>query len=191
MRGIKTITISILALGLLAGSAVGVAAQDEESDPMAPSSFTWSYGDVEGSIRGYPEISQGFTVVASDPRASGEMTNDPIDADEEFLIGLWESRLVNDNGSWVGIGKQVDGFVNDLGTDFEWEAGLPRWELTGEGDYAGLSLILFDPYVYLFMCLSSAEALASSSCPDYGSLPPFGTFSNPWGVIYPSEPLAE
>ena len=178
VRAIKTINISILALGLLAGSAVGVAAQDEASDPVVPPTFTWSYGDVEGSIRGYPEISQGFTVVASDPRASGEMTNDPVDEDfdEPTLIGLWESRLVNDDGSWVGIGKQVIGFTNDLGLDFSWEAGLAGWEMTGEGAYEGLSLILFDPYVYLI---------------DYRQQTPFGTHSNPWGVIYPSEPPAE
>ena len=178
MRAIKTTTISILAVGLLAGSAVGVAAQDEASDPMVPPTFTWSYGEVEGSIRGYPVLEQGFTVVASDPRASGEMTNEPIDpeSEEEPLVGLWESRLVNDDGSWVGIGKQVEGLVNSLGSDYRWEAGLPAWELTGEGAYEGLSLILFDPYVYLI---------------DYRQQTPFGTHSNPWGVIYPSEPTAE
>jgi hypothetical protein len=36
MRAIKTTTISILAVGLLAGSAVGVAAQDEEANTDAP-----------------------------------------------------------------------------------------------------------------------------------------------------------
>ena len=39
MRGIKTITISILAVGLLAGSAIGVAAQDEVATAEV-SSFT-------------------------------------------------------------------------------------------------------------------------------------------------------
>jgi hypothetical protein len=52
MRAIRTTTISILALGLLAGSAVGVAAQDEEAagpvsgplpagtGPLAPGTYT-------------------------------------------------------------------------------------------------------------------------------------------------------
>ena len=40
MKGLKTSVISILAIGLLAGSAVGVTAQDEEAaDPMAPAVF--------------------------------------------------------------------------------------------------------------------------------------------------------
>ena len=43
MRTIKTTTISILAVGLLAGSAVGVAAQDEVADPMAPATFSGTY----------------------------------------------------------------------------------------------------------------------------------------------------
>ena len=201
MRVIRTTTISILALGLLAGSAVGVAAQDE-ADPMAPSTFTWSYGDASnlvGEVIFRADGAEGYTVVALDPRASGEMTHEQVDddifeaieADEPNLFGLWESRLVNDGGSWVGIGRKVGVSASLDESDNGWSSDLMVHELTGEGGYDGLSLILFDPYVYLFMCLSSAEALASSSCPDSGSLPPFGTFSNPWGVIYPSEPLAE
>ena len=44
MKGLKTTLISILAIGLLAGSPVGVAAQDEEAaDPMRASTFKWSF----------------------------------------------------------------------------------------------------------------------------------------------------
>ena len=39
MRTVKTTVVSILAFGLLAGSAVGVAAQEEAPDPMRPATF--------------------------------------------------------------------------------------------------------------------------------------------------------
>ena len=46
VRAIRTTTISILALGLLAGSAVGVTAQDEEADAGAVS-FTGAATPVD------------------------------------------------------------------------------------------------------------------------------------------------
>ena len=48
MRAIKTTTISILALGLLSGSAVGAAAQDEVAADMPTGPATFS-GTYEGS----------------------------------------------------------------------------------------------------------------------------------------------
>ena len=63
MRGVKATTISILAVGLLAGSAVGVAAQDDAADPMAPSTFAWRLGDEEAE--------QGYFIEAVDPELRG------------------------------------------------------------------------------------------------------------------------
>jgi len=40
-RGIKTTVMTVLASSLVAGSAVGVAAQDESFDPTAWSTFEW------------------------------------------------------------------------------------------------------------------------------------------------------
>ena len=87
MRAIRTTTISILAVGLLAGSAVGVAAQDEAADPMAPAFFEVEYiaGDdfevVEGTYeeleegeRFVGEVVRGMLFEAEDPRASGEVS---------------------------------------------------------------------------------------------------------------------
>jgi hypothetical protein len=71
---LRTTITSILALGLLAGSAVGVAAQ--EADPMAPSTFTIQRA-------GEPEVTTdpgtGATIVvgekeSTDQRASGTWT---------------------------------------------------------------------------------------------------------------------
>ena len=81
---IRTTTISILAIGLLASSAVGVAAQDEgPADPMAPSFFAVEYvaGDdfdhVDGTFgevgpgleKEYGGATTGLVVEAEDPRA--------------------------------------------------------------------------------------------------------------------------
>jgi hypothetical protein len=170
VRAIKTITISILALGLLAGSAVGVAAKDEEAaDPMAPSTFAWDYGDEE--------TEQGFFIEAVDPRASGEMSLGELSSinTDANGIGSWESRLANDGGAWVGIGKEIGGSTQDrTGGDWQadefdsyWEVGITMWEMTGEGGYDGLSLILFEDAAF---------------GPEHWRPYPFS-----WGIIFPSE----
>jgi hypothetical protein len=75
---VKPTLISILAIGLLAGSAVGVAAQDESADPMAPAYVTGTVADRSGGSRGTTTSADGFTRIddyestnlreASDPR---------------------------------------------------------------------------------------------------------------------------
>ena len=140
MRAIKTTTISILAIGLLAGSAVGAAAQDE--DPMAPSTFTMQLG-------GEPEVSRdgtGATVVVSelestDERASGTKTEVvggstvPVDV-FGGLIQLNAVRIVNDGGSWVGSNRGFLTFPSDEQPPTVQFLG----ELVGEGGYEGLSM---------------------------------------------------
>jgi len=89
MRAIKTTTISILATGLLAGSAVGVAAQEETTDPPTSevvNGFFSSFDD-DGTDLEVPEfvitfpdggeaVVQGiFTITGSFPNsASGDDT---------------------------------------------------------------------------------------------------------------------
>ncbi|MGD8683697.1 MAG: hypothetical protein PVG27_07100, partial [Chloroflexota bacterium] len=83
MRAVKTTTISILALGLVAGSALGVAAQDEEAAASAVS-FTGSVRGGEGADiettalpNGYMAM-DGFTYrntwESSDERLTGEVS---------------------------------------------------------------------------------------------------------------------
>ena len=69
MRAIKTTTISILAVGLLAGSAVGVAAQDEATDQATAVEFTGatSFGPCSADYCNNP-IVEPFT----DPRLAGQ-----------------------------------------------------------------------------------------------------------------------
>jgi hypothetical protein len=75
---LKSTLITAVTIGLLAGSAVGVAAQDGSADPMAPSVFS---GLAEGD--GPPEFSEDpdtgldrvvFPWGVTDSRASGTWT---------------------------------------------------------------------------------------------------------------------
>ena len=128
MRAIRTTTISILAISLLAGSAVGVTAQDEETDPNRAVDVTgraaW-FSLVSGGTRtSLDGIVKDEDVVhehiwsASDPRLSGNVTYtgnwsfDPI-TDIGIQSGTYE--LTNDEGSWLG---NATAYVSDrLGAD--------------------------------------------------------------------------
>ena len=137
---LKTIITSILALGLLAGSAVGVAAQ--EADPMAASTFTTQ-------LAGEPDISRdsgtGATIVVSewestDPRASGtrtEVVGGSLVPDDEASgqVQLNAVRIVNEGGSWVGTNRGFLTFPSDGPPTVQYLS-----ELVGEGGYEGLSL---------------------------------------------------
>ena len=142
---LRTITTSILAIGLLAGSSIGVAAQDEGAASGA-AYFTWD-------TAGPPEFStdeNGRDVVtvaieATDPRASGTATN--LEDGGQVDDGGWgynvlvsAVRLVNDGGSWVGMGRGA----NARDTDDE-DAGGRAWltEYAGEGGYEGLTMYTF------------------------------------------------
>ena len=155
MRGIKTTITSILALGLLAGSAVGVAAQDEEADPMRPAVFKTDFrgGDyLEGtvteteqgqSLRGASLVDARFE--AGDARASGRL--DFVQNEERVgRVGVLrtEVRIVNDAGSWTGPLTTVQTLKAP-----DKRAGGPPFSrlttigtLTGDGAYAGLTLFI-------------------------------------------------
>jgi hypothetical protein len=146
VRAIKTTAISILAIGLLAGSTVGVTAQDEEEADLAtPSYYTWTAGEPTsttegtfdedtGEMRGF--VLEGIPVEASDPRASG-VASIVINGNSESA-GIIESRtyrIVNDEGAWVGTTIYVvAGGPSADEPDIQREMGV----LVGEGGYAGL-----------------------------------------------------
>ena len=142
MRTIKTITISTLAVGLLAGSAVGVAAQDEAS--MEPAEVTGRATFAEGVLvepamsdgPGDIRVGDGMVVVhtwdTNDPRLDGEATRTVnFRFDSEFTNGIESEamELTNDGGSWVG-----DGWGYGTGTD-----GSGFSALSGRGGYEGLT----------------------------------------------------
>ena len=155
MRGIKTISISILTIGLLAGSAVGVAAQDEAAtDASTPVYVTATVGEPADFVSGTysDDAMQGEQLVdipvdASDPRLSGLLDivmNGTSDGSPDDLLAQLQShawRLENDGGAWVGTGPSVQLIGSDGPLMFQ-EAVL----LVGEGGYDGLAAFVTVDY---------------------------------------------
>jgi len=165
VRAIKTSIISILAIGLLAGSAVGAAAQDEEvaAEPTTPAKVTGTIdseaGDLvqeptETVVDGVLEVRGGvFTgdrFEMDDPRLTGTATgtfNVDVHKESDFIdvvAGSLGLRIENEAGSWSGQGTTV---FHGGGTIPQEEAlNLDTWLLTGAGAYEGLSAYLIvDP----------------------------------------------
>ena len=158
MQAVKTTTISILAVGLLAGSAVGVVAQEEEAttEPTTPAKVSGTVGDEQPEILQEPTetvddgmlevrgvIWEGITVEFDDPRLTGTMTgilNEDVHKVSDFenvVLQAGQVRIDNDAGSWLGHGTAVihagAGMDDDEITDFD------TWVFTGSGAYEGLT----------------------------------------------------
>jgi len=151
MRAIKTTVISILAIGLLAGSAVGVAAQDEEAADGA-TSFTGTSIEKDYILDPPPvptpdgmDVGTEWVILlswkTSDARLTGEATattNWVIDgSDDGFTyLGAHTYELSNDGGSWLGSGTTLSS--SELGS-------TGNAVLVGRDGYDGLTaLIVFD-----------------------------------------------
>ena len=162
MKGLKTISVSILACGLLVGSAVGVAAQEPEADPAGAVTFKGQWGCDE-NISDLAAFENGDVASLSnsvalpvlkmdDPRLDGVTTWSAIrsiwgpDAEGpvvdgvplfgELVTNTTTVRIATDEGAWQG------GFI-DAG-NFGKKGLRGPLVLVGEGDYAGLSVIM-DP----------------------------------------------
>lgn len=156
MRAKTTTLIAILVTGLLAVSAVGVAAQAEEAaDPMAPAQFkvdydgepasfleaTFAETEFGESIRGDGIVDIPLT--AGDPRASGLLTE--IGNQEILGNGVITSsrlRIVNDDGAWEGTSMGALRLKNKQGQGNPYNRGASVATLAGEGAYEGLTLVL-------------------------------------------------
>ena len=147
MRAIKTTIISILVLGLLASSAVGVAAQDEEATAEV-SSFTGTgteglevlaEGTFEVNADGLNETVGNVYVArfdSDDDRLTGDATitanwQFPDPSDGLSLLSTRTYELTNEGGSWVGQSHSLN--ADDLGVSVEMAV------LTGQGGYEGLT----------------------------------------------------
>ena len=140
MRAIKTITISILTVGLLAGSAVGVAAQN------AVVTETGGVGadDCETTPEG-AEFCTGGRWEFDDPRLTGdeEKTSTMVIGVGEVdgaIIATEDVRITNDDGAWSGQCVFGAFFLDD-----EEVSGGNNCVMTGEGAYAGLTAYLNGP----------------------------------------------
>jgi hypothetical protein len=157
VRAIKTSVISILAIGLLAGSSVGVGAQDEAADPMAPAVFKIGFaGAPAGTFdETVTETEQGLSVrnngaidipvEAGDARASGLFTG-PRNEEWVGRVGVVSAqiRIVNDAGTWSGPVTEVLSLKapskREGGPAFNRKTSIAV--LTGDGAYEGLTLYL-------------------------------------------------
>ena len=154
MRAIKTITISILAVGLLAGSAVGVAAQDEDA---TTSSFTGTSSFVEVISEGTwgEPLPNGLIGAAdnvglhrwesSDPRLAGDAVvanSAVIDPDKGNVLTVSTYELTNDGGSWVGE-HTAFGSSDALGPDV---GNLGPIILVGRDGYDGLTAYVMNQF---------------------------------------------
>jgi hypothetical protein len=133
MRTLKSGLIAIITTGLLAGSAVGVAAQEEAGY------FTVTFdGQAFEEPSDFDESGAWFTdieMAASDPRMAGILTlvseNDVVEVgDDGYGAESSAVRVVNDDGAWSGTADAIFAGNVDRGTQF--------MSLTGEGGYDGL-----------------------------------------------------
>ncbi len=157
MRGIKSGLSAVLAIGLLAGSAVGVAAQDE-----AAAAELATPARVAGAIQGGGNVVQpptetvvddvlevrgfyltGDALEMDDPRMTGSISV-TFNADvhkvgdfEEIVLEAIELRIDNDDGSWQGLGTALTHAGPEI-PDGE-TINLQTLPMTGAGAYEGLS----------------------------------------------------
>ena len=125
MRKTRTALISAIIIGLLAGSAVGVTAQDEAA---RNTEFTAEWGFTSSGCCSVVEP-------ASDPRFVGDVSASFEDAtypfpDFSLQVASRALHVVNDEGAWRGVPSLVtfhpDGTQSTVTQTF-----------IGEGDYAG------------------------------------------------------
>ena len=161
MRATKTSVISILAIGLLAGSAVGVAAQDEEAaaEPSTPAKVTGTIDAaasdlvqeptetvVDGTLEVRDGVFAGDRFEMDDPRLTGTATAafnidvHKVSDFEDVVAGSFALRLENEAGSWSGQGTSVFHGGATIPEDEAFQ--LDTWLLTGAGAYEGLSAYL-------------------------------------------------
>jgi len=161
VKGLKPTLISILAIGLLAGSAVGVAAQDEEAaaEPSTPAKVTGTIDAeasdlvqeptetvVDGTLEVRDGVFAGDRFEMDDPRLTGtanvafnvdvHKASDFIDIGSQTLA----MRIENEAGSWSGQG--TSGFHGGATIPEDEAFQLDTWLLTGADAYEGLSAYL-------------------------------------------------
>jgi len=168
MQTLRTITTSILAIGLLAGSAVGVAAQDDAALPTdeiiyvtgemttPPEDFTGpedtKVEDVAGGFRFENAITWDVGLEFTDPRLSGKWrilqngVKGPIDGGEAMIMTS-TFQLVGDLCEWVGEGVLLSADLFDDAGEFQEELiGTQYNSFTGLGDCDGLTAYLITSF---------------------------------------------
>jgi hypothetical protein len=142
MRILKSGLATAIAIGLLAGSAVTVAAQDGAGSAYVTGTLAVDGGNCTEDNGEWNECP--MSLEASDPRLSGEGSvrnaGVPLPSDEVFIVLVAQSlRIANAEGAWTG-----GGWLYAVPSEDEGGVGQdePTWVLTGEGGYEGLTAVL-------------------------------------------------
>ena len=142
MKGLKSTTISILAVGLLAGSAVGVAGQEATGPAYVTGTITVSGECTEAD----DWFECPIAISDSDPRLSGDglLRNSdaafPFDGGGGVIVIVNQSlRVENADGAWTGGGLL---FALPGPDEAPFGADQPTWVLTGEDAYDGWTAVL-------------------------------------------------
>ena len=149
--------IATMAIGLLAASAVGVAAQDEAATDTDPVLATWVTGEiipsptcadaafeVDGAVRrGRGASCTPQTWETSDPRLSGETAAlwnvDIYEVDSgSASVATYGYDVRNETGGWACRSTILDRDAGDFPSSFVGETAM----CIGDGGYDGLSAIL-------------------------------------------------
>jgi len=190
VQAVKTSLSAILAIGLLAGSAMGVAAQDEVGAGPESATFDVYLMFMDGGEVIVDEASGLVTLVdrsfrASDPRAAGRLTEVWAESDltgdglrsAYIKKGL---RLVNAGGAWVGTGVRLMVNEKDQRTKKQKRKGWGKaplgagggfMELTGEGGYEGLSMVVTIRDDYGVGVIVPTDAVPTQPEPPFPELP--------------------
>ena len=142
MRTIKSGVGSIVGIGMLVGSTVGVAAQDGGDAAYVTGTLAVDGAACTEDNGEWNECP--LTLEASDPRLSGagsvRNAGLPLPGDEVFVVLVTQSlRVANDEGAWTGGGWLYAVPSEEAGGVGQDE---PAWVLTGEGAYDGLTAML-------------------------------------------------
>jgi hypothetical protein len=153
----KSILIAATGIGLLLGSLVSVAAQDEEPDVQSVAYTTGTAGDPQAVVE--PTLQRTFDgqlqirglrledipVQFTDSRLSGLLTISSNGAGRDFVDGHARLeprtyRIDNDGGTWTGAGERI------LALNAQQPRPLINHEsmiLLGGGGYEGLVAYVF------------------------------------------------
>ena len=155
MHGIRISASTMLLAGLLAGSATGVAAQDEPPDPMAPALVTgtiaWASScdpatttAEDGLIQERGHHCAPRTVTSDDPRLGGTSSltwNKDVHVFDGPRLGIRTTveEIQGVGGGWVCRAVVLDGSSGFFATSIQ---GSELTTCTGNGTNQGLTALL-------------------------------------------------
>jgi hypothetical protein len=168
MKGLKTTTSSVLAIGLLAVSFSAALAQDDAAYPTdeiiyvtgemssPPEDFKGpedaKVEDVMGGFRFENAITWDVGLEFTDPRLTGKLRivqngiMGPIDGGEALVMPS-TFHMVGDLCEWVGEGVLLSADLLDDAGEFQEELiGTEFYSMAGQGDCAGLTAYLITSF---------------------------------------------